>query len=123
MIILKSLDDKPISNKRKKQLKRLKTFQSISDGKDEDKIIISLTKKTVSEKKEKIKKFKYATGNPLFPVGTAEINNIFPFDLGFSMTVHKAQGCTIQKVILNLTSHPTHESQMEFAAIFVACPE
>jgi len=55
-----------------------------------------------------------------YPIATAQIHEIFPFDLAFSMTVHKAQGRTIPRVIVDLTSRPTHLSQMKFAAIFVA---
>ena len=36
------------------------------------------------------------------------------------MTIHKAQGRTIPKVIIDLSSHPTTSTQMNFAAIFVA---
>ena len=64
--------------------------------------------------------FSYLTGDALYPVATAEVCEIFPFDLAFSMTVHKAQGRTIPRVVLDLTSHPSDFSQMEFAAIFVA---
>ena len=69
---------------------------------------------------EKPHKYSYVTGDQFYPVGTAEVTEHFPFDLGFSMTVHKAQGHTIHLVIIDLTSHPTFVSQMEFAAIFVA---
>ena len=57
---------------------------------------------------------------PLTPIATAQTFDIFPFDLAFAMIVHKAQGRTIHRVIIDLTSHPTKISQMKFAAIFVA---
>ena len=65
-------------------------------------------------------KFSYNTHNFVTPIATAEVSEPFPFDLAFSMTVHKAQGRTIKRVVLDLTNHPTHYSRMEFAAIFVA---
>ena len=64
--------------------------------------------------------FSYLTGDALYPVATAEVCEIFPFDLAFSITVHKAQGRTIHRVVLDLTSHPTDFCLMEFAAVFVA---
>lgn len=45
---------------------------------------------------------------------------LFPYDLGFSMTVHKAQGRTIYRVVIDLTDHPNSYGRMEYAAIFVA---
>jgi hypothetical protein len=45
---------------------------------------------------------------------------MFPLDLAFAMTIHKAQGRTIPKVILALESRPSYNLQMEFPAIFVA---
>ena len=53
-------------------------------------------------------------------IATAEVFNIFPFDLAFSMTIHKAKGRTIPKVVLDLFCHPTKYAKMNFAAIFVA---
>ena len=44
----------------------------------------------------------------------------FPFDLAFSITVHKAQGRTISRVVVDLSSHPTASTQMTFASVFVA---
>ena len=35
------------------------------------------------------------------------------------MTIHKAQGRTIPKVIVDLSCHPTKYAEMKFAAIFV----
>jgi hypothetical protein len=36
------------------------------------------------------------------------------------MTVHKAQGWTIKRVVLDLNFHSNHYSHMKFAAVFVA---
>ena len=58
------------------------------------------------------------TGNPLNPFASVELRSPFPFDLGFSMTIHKAQGRTIPRVILSLGKHPTY--QQDYASIFVA---
>jgi len=42
------------------------------------------------------------------------------FDLAFSMTIHKAQGRTIPRVVLALSEHPAGINRMQHAAIFVA---
>ena len=76
--------------------------------------------KTQQNKFDTDNTYKYQTGNMLNPLASVQAFNIFPFDLGFSMTVHKAQGRTIPKVVLDITSHPTKKAQMEFAGIFVA---
>ena len=36
------------------------------------------------------------------------------------MTVHKAQGRTIHRVVIDLTHHPLHINRMTYASIFVA---
>jgi hypothetical protein len=50
----------------------------------------------------------------------AVVSNYFPYELGFVMTLYKAQGQTLSNVILALTHRPTHFTQMKFAGIFVA---
>ena len=59
------------------------------------------------------------TNDPFNLIKTAEVFNIFPFDLGFSMTIHKAQGRTIPNIILDLSCHLEKYAEMKFAAIFV----
>jgi hypothetical protein len=56
----------------------------------------------------------------LYPVCSVQLLNLFPLELAFAMTIHKAQGRTIPKVILALESRPSYNLQMEFPAIFVA---
>ena len=36
------------------------------------------------------------------------------------MTIHKAQGRTISRVVIALTERPYHNIQMEFASVFVS---
>ena len=115
MIMNKSLDDKEVSEYRQMQLDHLKVF-SIFSGKETT--VIPLTAAT--KKQEKYRVFAYPTGDAMYPVGTAEVCDQFKFELGFCITVHKAQGRTISRVIIDLTSHATLWCQMEFAAIFVA---
>jgi ATP-dependent exoDNAse (exonuclease V) alpha subunit len=49
-----------------------------------------------------------------------QLLNLFPLELAFAMTIHKAQGRNMPKVILALESRPSYNLQMEFPAIFVA---
>ena len=68
----------------------------------------------------KYDKYMYKTSDPITPIATVEMKDIFPFELGFSMTVHKAQGRTLDRIVVDLTNHPTHYTRMKFAAVFVA---
>ena len=65
-------------------------------------------------------KFTYATHNPISPFAFAYVRNPFPFDLAFSMTIHKAQGRTLRRVVIDLTHHPNHYCRLNYAAVFVA---
>ena len=64
--------------------------------------------------------FTYRTNNPLSPIATVQVKEPFPIDLAFLMTVHKAQGHTIRRVIIDLTQHPRAVCCMKYAALFVA---
>jgi len=117
MEICQSLDQKEVSTKRQKQLDQLRKL-SISTS--DSKIVIPITKSMVSSSAKKCSKFSYPTGDICLPLATAEVQESFPFDLAFAMTVHKAQGRTIEHVVLDLTCQPTAIARMEFAAVFVA---
>ena len=117
MLVQEKFDGKPISDKRRLQLKQL---QKLSMSRTRVIIPITRCNKSTQKKFSNANEFSYKTGNPLNPIATAEVFNIFPFDLAFSMTVHKAQGRTIPKVVLDLSCHPTKYTEMNFAAIFVA---
>ena len=110
-----SLDGKSISRRRQQQLNELRKFSILRL--DED-IVVPITRGMAGG--DNYRMYKYSTRNPLDPVATAEVSPIFPFDLGFAMTVHKAQGRTIDRVVLDLTCFPTTCGRMEFAAVFVA---
>ena len=117
--ITPTLDGKHISHRRLQQLLQLKTI-GIQDE-NEDIIVIPIGKHT-SSRKDECKKFSYKvpTRNRRYCVATVLLREMFPFDLAFSMTVHKAQGRTIARVVLDLTSRPSTYNQIEFAALFVA---
>ena len=65
-------------------------------------------------------KYTFCTGNTLAPIAQVKVKEKFPFDLAFSMTVHKAQGRTIKRVVVDLTDHPYPICRMKYAAVFVA---
>jgi len=48
------------------------------------------------------------------------VQNPFPFDLAFAMTIHKAQGRTLEKVILALSKQNKGSLNFSFEAIYVA---
>ena len=51
---------------------------------------------------------------------SVSIKETFPYDLAFAMTVHKTQGRTIPRVIIDVHQHPNPMSSMNYAALFVA---
>jgi len=64
--------------------------------------------------------FTFCTKNVLSPIAKIHAQEPFPFDLAFAMTVHKAQGRTIIRVVVDLTHDPRCCCCMKCAAIFVA---
>jgi len=111
--VLPALDGKPPSSHRKRQLRYLRK-QSIDPTKE--KIIIPVA----HWKEEEGHKHKFTTTSFLTPVAQVTTKTVIPFELAFSMTVHKAQGRTIDKVILALDKRATHQLQLDFPAFFVA---
>ena len=50
----------------------------------------------------------------------ALIQELFAFDLSFAMTIHKAQGRTIPRVVVDLSHRENHSIRMNYAQIYVA---
>ena len=121
MIVVQELDGKPLSTRRKKQMAKLQTFsrQYNIDSKSRD-IIIPLTPSMMPSSDDSWNKYTFCTGNTLAPIAQVKVKEKFPFDLAFSMTVHKAQGRTIKRVVVDLTDHPYPICRMKYAAVFVA---
>ena len=80
-------------------------------------VIIPLTSSTTSKAP-----LRYTFTLPGSPPSTCFVNikQPFPYDLAFAMTVHKAQGRTIPRVIIDVRQHPNPMSSMNYAALFVA---
>ena len=112
------LDDKEPSSKRNTQLEELRKYsrECNIDPRSRD-IILPLT---TSMNSTDYDKFFFSTGNILSPVATVQVHEPFPFDLAFAMTVHKAQGRTIRRVVIDLTAHPVHICRHVYSAVFVA---
>jgi Viral (Superfamily 1) RNA helicase len=53
-------------------------------------------------------------------IGKVTTKDIFPYELAFAMTVHKAQGRTIPRVVLALAHRENSNNQMSYASIYVA---
>ena len=102
------------SSKKRAQLKILKDELSLPGHDDE--IIIPLP-----QDKKNCKWQHYTVqGHNVVSVGKVQTRPTFTFELAFAMTVHKAQGRTISRVVLALSMHPLHTSRMSYASIFVA---
>ena len=123
VVMEKSLDGKPLSRKRKLQMEKLAQFSAaygIDNDHNSDKIILPLTTDMRKKSYSSTDQYSYCTGNFLVPVASVYVREPFPYDLAFSMTVHKAQGRTIYRVVIDLTDHPNSRSRMKYASIFVA---
>ena len=117
--ITPTLDGKPISQRRQKQLEQLRLV-GIQEP-HEDIIVLPLGQQK-SLTKDDFNKYTYKvpTRTRMLSLASVSVHHIFPFDLAFAMTVHKAQGRTIARVVLDLTSHPSKYNQIQYAALFVA---
>ena len=109
-----SLDNKPVSTKRRQQLDQLMT-KSL----DSQQLILPI-KEEMGNGYLKYHTYKYFTNDRQFPMSKISCKEIFPYDLAFSMTVHKAQGRTISRVVLDLTQYPTSYGRHSYPAVFVA---
>jgi Helicase len=108
----RTLDGKQITERRQSQLDVLQTLSN-----HKKKIIIPLVTSKGHKKPETFNFFNQSTSQPYSEV---QIQNSFSSQLGFSMTVHKAQGRTIDKVVLDLHYKPNHNKRLKFDGIFVA---
>ena len=117
MEIQKGLDGKKPSQHKKKQFEVLKKFRIQDDERNskDDRIIIP-----ISHSGDKTKQYSMRNGSPMLNhMSKVMVRTALAFDLAFAMTIHKAQGRTIPRVIVALTDRPHQEMQMEYAAVFV----
>ena len=55
-----------------------------------------------------------------WPSSKVKVRRCFPYALAFSMTIHKAQGQTIDRLILCLSERKEHRVQMDWSSLYVA---
>ena len=114
--ITASLDNRQISTKRQTQLQVLQSLRISGQEDDANNIIVPISKTAATD----YDVYAYDTRSILFPIATVQVRDPFQYNLAFAMTVYKAQGRTIHRLVLDLTYHDNHYTRMEFAAIFVA---
>ena len=68
---------------------------------------------------QKWKKVSIMGGENYLP-SRVQIRSIFPLEPGFAITIHKAQGRTIEKVILSLSKRYANNLDPTYAALYVA---
>jgi hypothetical protein len=115
--IEKALDGKKPSKRRLKQLDLLRKQSIVNND-----IVIPiepLDKSQMSVGNCTVFRFRDPT-QQWRPLTQVWLKAPFPFDLAFSMTIHKAQSCTIPKIIIALTQPLSAYNRMNFSAVFVA---
>jgi hypothetical protein len=120
VIIQPALDGKAPSKRRLKQLEILRKHAIVDVDCDTVGAIIIPILPSKRQGNDSKSEHSVKTKSIFSPLAKVTIQNIFSFDLAFAMTVHKAQGRTIPRVILALDSRPMHYSQMVFASVLVA---
>jgi ATP-dependent exoDNAse (exonuclease V) alpha subunit len=98
----------------------MQQLQQLSVDSSSGDIVIPITIGTARKSNLEYSTFTYATGNILNPFASVEVEDIFPFNLQFAMTVHKAKGRTICRVVIDLTDRQKSYGQMKYASVFVA---
>ena len=56
---------------------------------------------------------------PLYCVSTVPLRDYFCIEPGFCITVHKAQGRTIRRLILSISDHPHHKLRHKWEGLYV----
>ena len=71
-------------------------------------------------KDESVRGFGSSSGLVRCRPSAATLEDHFPLELGFAMTLHKAQGRTIRRLILSLSEHPCAVLRLSWEALYVA---
>ncbi len=112
--VLPALDGKQLSTMRQNQMDELSAFSIV-----ENEVVIPIT--TSMNRNDKTNSYRYfISETDASSLAMAEIREPFPFDLGFSTTIHKAQGRTIHRIVIDLTWHPISALRMQYASALVA---
>ena len=83
---------------------------------EEDRVIIPILPE---RKKRKYNRIAVPGGNGYLP-SRVKVANSFPLEMAFAITIHKAQGRTMKKVVLALSDRLDGNFQMTYASLYVA---
>jgi len=108
-----------------RRLRREWTHGRIEDGDEgEDgdrRVIIPVAKdSSLKTKSEPVRGAGTAGRGTKYHPSSVSLQDHFPLELGFAMTVHKAQGRTIRRLILSLSCHPCGTLRLSWEALYVA---
>jgi hypothetical protein len=98
-----------MSLKRKAQFSILKKHSLCSDA-----IVIPVKQESYN------KAHSFALQGSSLSLSRVETRNVFPIELAFAMTVHKAQGRTMPRVVLAVSEHCFAPCRMTYPSLFVA---
>ena len=59
-------------------------------------------------------------GSKTFPASKVSIQDHFPIEMGFAITVHESEGQTLDKVILALSYHEAKQFSLDYWQVYVA---
>ena len=87
---------------------------------DKKKIIVPIACKGWSHIKSRSEVVSPSGGKMRYKPSRAVLQDYFPIELGFAITIYKCQGRTIYKVILSLSKHPEEKLRFIWEGIYTA---
>lgn len=105
------------------------TYERIKDeahsndgrGQQESRVIIPIARDSrLKKKQENLRGAGTTRRGSAYRPSTISLQDHFPLELAFSMTVHKAQGRTIRRLILSLSAHPMFTLRLTWESLYVA---
>ena len=120
-VVVHTIDNtQTLSPRRAKQIEVLNEYsQQMGINRITANEVIIPLQQSAGSNKDPIR-YTFPNGNIHSTLSEVTIKQQFPFDLAFAMTVHKAQGRTIPRVVVDIKQHPIRTCSMVYAAIFVA---
>ena len=113
--ILRHFDTKTTVSAKKEAQLAILSQKGINMSGDPNKIIIPLRTSSLTKFRRYSLQYPYSG-----MVGKVQARDAFPYELAFAMTVHKAQGRTIPRVVLALSKRFDSRNQMKYSSIYVA---
>lgn len=108
-----------------RRLRQEWTYGRIEEGDEgvdgDRRVIIPVAKDSnLKTKSEPVRGAGTARKGTKYHPSSVSLKDHFPLELGFAMTVHKAQGRTIRRLILSLSCHPCGTLRLTWEALYVA---